>query len=183
MNLVELIAIVFSLWSVYLTIKLNILCWLVGIIGIAAYAVLFMNTHLYAQAILQIVFAGQSIYGWIYWNETKYEGPKFGMTPLQFCIHLIWVFLLTLVLWFVFDKYTDDPDPLLDGITTALSLFAMWLMTKKSDWCWLAWVMADIFFVIMFMNQQMYGSVLLYFIFMFLAIKGLIAWTKGTTTV
>ncbi len=178
----ELIAVLFSLISVILTIRVNIWCWLTGMIGILAYFILFVNEHLYAQAILQTIFICQSIYGWFYWGINNEKKPSFTITSLRFCIHMAIVFVVGLGVAFIFDNYTDDPAPITDAYTTVLSLLAMWYMTKKCVWSWLVWVIADILFVFMFMKQEMYWSAGLYFIFMVLAIKGLIEWTKNTTT-
>lgn len=178
----EIIAVIFSLLSVLLAIKIKVLNWPVGIIGILAYMVVFYNNHLYAQAALQIIFIGQSIYGWYYWNKNKTKHPSFIITPLRLLFDLLIVWVLTLILAICLKKHTNDPQPAFDAITTTLSILATWYMTKKCNYSWLIWIIVDIFFIFMFMFQEMYWSAGLYFIFMLLSIKGLLQWTKNTTT-
>lgn len=178
----EIIAVIFSLLSVILTIRTKVLCWPVGMVGILAYFIIFINEQLYAQAILQTIFIAQSIYGWIHWGLNTDKKPSFTITPLHLLFHLLIVWVLTLILTLILDKHTNDPQPAFDAITTLLSILATWYMIKKCSFSWLVWIIVDIFFVIMFMNQGMYWSAGLYFIFTILAIKGLIEWTKNTKT-
>lgn len=177
----EIIAVIFSLWSVYLAIKVNIWNWLIGLIGILAYFIIFAENHLYAQIVLQVIFFGQSIYGWVYWYNNKKKCPSFTITPLRLVIHLGVVGALTPVLAIIL-RSTNDPQPIFDAVTALLSILATWYMIKKCTFNWLVWCIADIFFVLMFINQKMYWSAGLYIIFALLSIKGIVQWMKDTTT-
>lgn len=179
--MIEVIAVIFSLLSVYLTVKMKVINWPVGIVGISAYFVLFYQQHLYAQAALQVIFITQSVYGWIVWR--KYKERELCFIPMSNLFRDLMVTLvLTCIMTFVLDKYTNNPQPALDSVTTLLSLLATWYMARKIIYNWLIWLLADVFFVIMFAEQKMYWSAGLYFIFMFLVIKGLTEWEKNTTT-
>jgi nicotinamide mononucleotide transporter len=179
--MIEIIAVVFSLLSVYLTIKMKVVNWPIGIIGIIAYLILFCQQHLYGQAVLQLIFIIQSIYGWIVWK--KYNERELCFIPMNtFLRHLMATIVLICVMTFVLGKYTDNPQPAFDSITTLFSLLATWYMAKKIIYNWLVWLMADIYFVLMFLEQKMYWSVGLYFILIFLVIKGLIEWGRNSTT-
>ena len=179
--MIEIIAVIFTLLSVYLTIKIKIINWPVGIIGILGYAILFFQQHLYAQLVLQVIFILQSIYGWIYWQRDKYNKVIF-IEPVKMIIHIIIIMILTPILSFFLKEYTNNPQPELDAVTTLLSLLATWYMAKKIIYNWLIWLLTDFFFVVMFMKQHMYWSVALYLFFIFLVIKGLIQWAKSITT-
>ena len=178
--MIEIIAVIFSLWSVYLAIKLNIWNWLVGIIGIVAYMVVFIENHLYAQTIVQIIFVGQSIYGWLYWKKNM--GPTVVYMTANVWFDLLVVLGLTIILAIFLEQYTNDPQPFLDTLTTLLSILATLYMTKKYSVSWVIWCLVDILFVYMFLEQKMYWSAGLYILFTILAINGLIQWTKNTST-
>ncbi len=177
----EIIAVIFSLWSVYLAIKVNTWNWPIGLIGILAYFILFAENHLYAQVVLQVIFFGLSVYGWIYWYENEDKKPSFRIKPLRLIIDLILVGVLTPILAIIL-RETNDPQPIFDAITTLLSILATWYMIKKCTFSWLVWCIANVFFVLMFINQRMYWSAGLYMIFALLSIKGVIQWMKDTTT-
>ncbi|QGM92410.1 hypothetical protein GIR35_15025 [Enterococcus faecalis] len=67
----EIIAVIFSLLSVYFCVKNNKLCWPMSIIGVSAYAALFLTESSYANFTLQFVFLAQSLYGWYFWNKKE----------------------------------------------------------------------------------------------------------------
>ena len=180
--MIEIVAVIFSFLSVYLTIKMKIINWPIGIIGISAYMVLFYQEHLYGQAALQIIFIGQSIYGWIVWRKYK-ERELCFISMNKVFRDLVITMVLVCIMTIVLDRYTDNPQPAFDSTTTLLSLLATWYMARKIIYNWLIWLLADCFFVLMFMEQKMYWSVGLYLIFMFLVIKGLTQWGKNTTMV
>lgn len=178
----EFIAVFLTLLCVILTIRSNVLCWPVSILSTTAYMYVFAQQHIYFQVVLQVIFIIQSIYGWIYWRANK-EIRISKTTWSNAAIHLTIILLLTVILSVSLRGKTDNPQLTLDILTSLLSLLGTWYLAKRNVFAWLIWVIADMFFVIMFMNQQMYWSVALYLILLGLAIKGLIQWTKNMTTV
>lgn len=180
--MIEIIAVVFTLACVILTIKSNIWCWPIGIVATMAYLYVFTEQNLYAQALLQIIFIVQSIYGWYYWDKNK-ETKSYFIPPERLIIDLFIILLLTILFSSILAAKTNNPEPAFDVITTLLSLLGTWYLAKKNRYGWFVYVVADIFFVVMFMNQHLYASAILYFVLMILAIKGLVQWTKDTDTV
>lgn len=69
--MIEIIAVIFSLISVWLTSKSSIWCWPTGIIGIIFYFILFYQSSEYCNMLLQFAFLFQSISGWINWNKKR----------------------------------------------------------------------------------------------------------------
>src|ERR1051325_9192672 len=67
LNIYEVLAVVFSLVCVLLTIKENIWQWSVGILGVVFYLFVFYQAKLYANMGLQAVFIALQIYGWYEW--------------------------------------------------------------------------------------------------------------------
>ena len=173
----ELIAVILTLICVILTIKSNILCWPFSIISSIAYMYVFGIQHIYFQFIVQIIFIIQSIHGWYYWYRVKdLRIEDDSVTNL--IIHLYWVFGLTVItLSFTYGK-TDNPVLILDILTTLLSLLGTWYLAVRNIFAWLVWVIADIFFCLMFIKQDMYWSFGLYFLLTILALKGFIQWQK-----
>lgn len=178
----EILAVILTLICVIITIKSHILCWPVGILASLAYMYVFYHEHFYFQFGLQIVFIGQSVYGWVYWGKNK-EITITNITLQTILKPLTIILFLTIILSVVLNNKTDNPDLTLDILTTLLSLLGMWYLAIKNVFGWLVFMMADIFFIIMFMNQEMYWSTGLYLILLVLATKGLTKWTKNIKTV
>lgn len=172
----EIIAVIFTLLSVYLTIRLNIWCWLTGIIGIIAYLYIFFTQHLYAQSILQLIFIIQSIYGWYYWD--KYKKMVYNTLSYKRILIDLSIVIILSIIFSIFLSKTNNPQPTLDIVTTLLSLLATWYMAKKIIFNWIIWIIADIFSIILFINQGLYYSSFLYIILMIMCINGIIVWNK-----
>ena len=67
MSTLEIIAVLFTLGCVALTARQNIWCWPVGIVGVIAFFLVFLEQKLYAETTLQVIFLLQSLYGWYNW--------------------------------------------------------------------------------------------------------------------
>ena len=173
----EIIAVLFTLISVYLTIKSNIWCWITGIIGILAYLYIFYTQQLYAQSVLQIVFIVQSIYGWIYWDFNEKIIYNW-IEPKKMILHLSTILVLTIILTLFLSK-GSDPQPALDILTSLLSILAMWYMSRKIIFHWIIWIITDLFLIIMFSHQNLFWSVALYFVLMVMCVNGLSTWDNS----
>jgi nicotinamide mononucleotide transporter len=177
-NLVEIVAVIFSLLSVVFAVKNNILTWPTAILGVGFYGLFFYQNHIWGNMVIQIPFLIQSIYGWLKW-EDKVETPKVEwLEKHDRNILAISSFLLTILITFTLIM-TGDKSPYFDGITTSLSLIAMALLATKKIDTWLYWIVADVLFVIFFLNEEDYLSAITYFVFLILAITGLKQWKKN----
>lgn len=179
--MIEIFAVILTLWCVYLTFKVDILCWPVGIASSIVYLYVFFAQHLYVGSLVEIIFIIQGIYGWYYWDKHR-EVPTFKVGPLDFIIHMICAGLLSIGLSTVLLN-TNNPQPFLDSLTTLLALLAGWYLSIKIIWAWLAFFIGNLFFVLMFVIQGMWPSAILYTILAIFAIKGLTEWSKNTKTV
>jgi len=195
MSIVEITAVVFSLLSVILTIKNNIWCWPVGIIGIIFYMILFyqhniFGTHTHTQhththththnMLLQTLFIVQSIFGWYNWNKpSKYPIKWLSGGSKE---SVLGITGLLIVLFSIIIKNKGGHSPYLDGTTTALSVVAMLLMAYRKIESWILWIIADIIFIIFFYINELYLSSGIYSVFLILAILGLFEWKKSIKT-
>lgn len=172
--MIEIAAVLFSLLSVYLGAKNNILTWPIGIIGIIFYFILFYNNSVMGNAYLQFLFILQSIFGWSKWGKERkilnLTNKQSNLT-ISLCIILSFTVIYTLYL-------SGCKNVMLDGITTSISIIALILMSYKKVNCWYYWIIVDIIFVIFFIKINLYLSAATYFIFLILAIYGLKEWKK-----
>ena len=75
MNLIELTGAVFGIFGVWLTVKENKWCFLVGIINVLITAYLVIELKLYADFLQQLVYFVLLIVGWINWNKNTNTEP------------------------------------------------------------------------------------------------------------
>ena len=181
MNLIEIIAVIFSLSSVIFAVKNNIYTWPTAIIGVTFYSIFFYQNHIWGNMILQIPFLIQSIYGWSKWDLIEDDKVEW-LEKNDRNILAISSFLLTTFITFILIM-SGDKSPYFDGITTSFSLIAMTLLAKKKIDTWLYWIIADILFIIFFLNEEQYLSSITYFVFLILAIIGLKQWKRNIKVV
>lgn len=173
--MIELIASLCILGSVYLTTKINIYSWLLNIIGCILYLIIFYENNLMGQVSLQIIFIVQTIFGWVYWKRDTIRYNVTNVTKKDIIIaNLILIIGFPIVLLF---------SQVLDGVITILSLIATYFLIKKYVESWYLWIFIDILSIYLFLSNGLYITTILYVILLFLAIKGLTIWKRNLRVV
>ncbi len=171
--IIEVIAVLFTLLSVYLTIKENILCWPLSIIGCLAYFLIFKEQNNYINMGLQVLFTIQSIYGVIVWGKSKPKISNISKKGIYYCI--IAMLLMSLLFYFISYHFFGD-DVIIDSITTSLSIIGTTLLSYKILQSWIVWSIVDLLYFLMFIDNQLYLSATLYILFLILTISGFKNW-------
>ena len=165
---------------VYLAARQHILNWPVAILSILAYMVLFYEYKLYGDAALQLYFLGTSIYGWYYWLKRKQSDAKpiVSLNRMEYAGIILLIIILSILLGIFLDTFTDTDVPYIDGICTAISFVAQFLMTRKVLQNWLLWIIADICYVPLYLYKNLALTAVLYTLFLVLAIMGFLDWQR-----
>jgi len=178
----ELVAVVFGVVSVLLSVKEHIWSWPTALINVALFTLLFYRTGLYSDMGLQVVYFVLSIYGWYEW---LYGGK--GRTELRVSRtpRRVWLALsgIAVAFWAV-DGYATShlPSvslPYVDAATATVSLVAQYLMTRKYLENWTLWIIIDVVYVGMFIYKGLYLTAGNYAIYLVLAVMGHLAWKKS----
>jgi nicotinamide mononucleotide transporter len=153
-----------------------------SIIGVSAYAILFLTQSSYANFTLQFVFLAQSLYGWYFWN--KKENTK-KITRIHFnqaILLLLLSIVIEIMTFWTITHFTKNPEAniIMDSASATLSIIALYLMSRKVLEHWLLWVIADIIFIVYFIHLELYLSSLLYVLFFILSINGYRSWRRIT---
>jgi nicotinamide mononucleotide transporter len=179
MDPLEIVAVVFGVMSVWLSTREHIASWPTALVNTALYFVVFARAGIYANMGLQVVYFGLSCYGWYAW---KYGGA--AHTPLVVTratrAHAILFIPIavgtTLVLGFTLSRWTDASLPWLDSATTAVSLIAQWMMTRKLLENWILWNVVNVVYVGMYFSLGLVPTALLYVGYLVLATLGFFSW-------
>ena len=178
MSLTAIIALISGTAGVWLTIKQNIWCWPVSLIAVVCSIVEFYDQKLFGDMSLQVVYFVLGIFGWFYWNKKKREVFLVQkINTKQFLILMVLTMLQAAVYYRLLIYFNGDR-PFLDSILTAASLTATYMMTKKWVENWLAWVLIDVAYVLLYCLKDMWLFALLYFLFAAMAFFGWIKWRK-----
>lgn len=180
---IEWFGVITGICCVYLAVKQNILNWPVSILSVLTYAYIFYQAKLYGDAILQLYFLATAVYGWYYWTggratSLKSTKPIVKITRKEWLIIcMIWLFA-SVMAGFLLSYYTDSDVPYIDGLCTVTSFIAQFLMTRKKLQNWLIWIFVDALYIPLYMHKNLLATALLYFVFLFIALKGYLDWKK-----
>jgi nicotinamide mononucleotide transporter len=158
--MLEIIAVIFTLLSVWFTRKQNILCWLTGMIGTGCYFFLFKQDQAWGNMYLQLIFIAQAIYGWVMWKKSD-EGDIALSEPIYLAI---WFSMCMTLFTFLcaLNLAIDANMTYLDMGTTSISIIAIALTAHKKLENWAYWALADFIYVIFFITTAHYWSAALY---------------------
>lgn len=184
-SLVEWLGTATGLAGVYLSIKEKVLAWPFFILCYGLYVWLSFGASLYAAMALNACFIPISIYGWVKWAKAEKARTAEEDLPitrlsvrgigLALCILL----LGTLVIGIALRSLTEGAMPFLDAFATTLSFMAQWLLGRKYIENWIAWLLADVAFIVLWGFQGYWVVVGMFAVFTVLAVQGLFSWKKA----
>jgi nicotinamide mononucleotide transporter len=204
-NYIEIFGAITGIIYVLLEIRQTIWLWPLGIITSGVYVWIFFTSKLYADMSLQAYYVVISVLGWYWWarkagkgrmgegeNGRKEEGetgrigeeerPVLQVTRLKLKtgIKLLVAFIiLYVIMWLVLSKLTDSPVPGWDAFLTSMSIIATWMLARKIYEHWFLWIVVNIVSVILYCTRGLYPTVVLYAVYGFMSIIGLIAWKRS----
>ena len=180
MNYLELIGAFFGLTGVWLTVKENKWCFLIGIINVLITAYLVFNLKLYADTLQQLAYFVLLISGWINWSKNNKETPlKISVLSSREQLQMTTFFVIGFVLLYsLLKNYTDAALPLWDSAGTALCFVAQYLVAKKKIENWYLWLAANVLYVIIYYIKGMEYYSILSAIYFIQAVAGLLQWRK-----
>ena len=154
----ELIAVIFGLAYLFFLIRERIICWLFGIISSLTSILLFYRTGLYSESTLYIYYVIVGVYGFIYWKKLNNKDKQFTVTDLTIRTYVFLIILgelLSLILGYIFDSYTNASSPYLDAHTTMFSFIASYLEVKKYLASWKFWMVINTATIILYIDKDL----------------------------
>jgi nicotinamide mononucleotide transporter len=181
----ETVGTAFGLASVYLQTREQIWNWPLGIVNVAIFFVIFWQSKLYADSVLQLYYLATGIYGWWAW---LHAGPNRTELRVVRATRRLWMVIIPVIavsgggLGFILDRYTDSPVPFLDALLTTTSFAAQWMITRKILENWIVWIAANIVYVPVLIARGLPVTAIQYAVFLVLAVMGYRSWKKSWTT-
>ena len=180
-SLLEVAAFISGLCSVWLTRRLHIANWPVGIVSCVCFGVLFIEAQLYADALLQVAFIVLGLYGWRLWAQARMQSgevPVSRATPLEVGVGLALAVTGTFAAAWLLGRFTDSPVPLPDAAILVLSLIATWAQARSRIECWLVWITVDVISIPLYWSRGLPLTAVLYGLFLLICVAGLLSWRK-----
>lgn len=178
----EWLGAVLGLWMVVCNARVHPLGWPLAMSSALLYGIVFLDSRLYGQAALQAVFIVMAAWGLWQWLRPPPVGqPALTPRPAPGAVKrlalwaalLLWGLLGTLLA-----QTTDNPAPYADALPTAGSLVATWLLARQYSENWLAWLVVNTAAVLLFMQQALWPTVMLYAVFTLMSAWGWWMWGR-----
>lgn len=180
----EAIGFVTGAWGVYLVVLENVWNWPIGVVSSGFYVVVFAEARLFGDAALNVLYVILGLLGWYWWlnGGRRGEGPRAelaisALSPIGFAAALGATAALTAGLTWYF-RSIRDAAPFLDALTTALSLVAQGLLTRKILENWIFWIVADAVYIPLYYSRGLALTSLLYALFLAMAVGGYLEWRR-----
>lgn len=188
--ILEATGAVLGLLYLWLEYKASIYLWFVGIIMPAIYIYIYYKGGLYADFGINIYYLLAGIYGLVVWSvagrRKGVAGSNSSVKELKISNisrkNLLYAVVAALVFWaviyFILTRFTDSTVPVADSFTTAVSMVAMWLLTRKYIEQWYAWSMVNSVSCVLYIHKDLYFTSVLYGIYFVATILGYAKWKK-----
>ncbi|MBE6338683.1 MAG: nicotinamide mononucleotide transporter [Lentimicrobiaceae bacterium] len=182
--IIEIVAVVTGLLSVWFSKKINVLVFPIGIISVLLYVFIFIKNELYANAGINFIYFLISVFGWWNWKRTNDKSLKSNgkdelkVTFLNGKENIIVYSLFTITFLSIVIFSNSVIATKLDYITSAAGLIAMMLTSLKKVENWIFYLFADIVLIPLCIYNGLYLTSLQYVAYTILAIMGLISWSK-----
>lgn len=185
MNSIDLLGATCSLLSTYYFIRLQNKAWFIGLVATSINGWLYWKKGIYADVMLEIIFALGMGYGWYQWRHAntkhkKKSAPQ-SISSLSFwqwtLLGITFVVMLS-AMYIVLMAYTDSTIAFLDALTVSLSLTAQWLMCKKNIMTWVLWFITDALYVFIYLSKELPFHSMLMTVYLILAVIGYVTWSK-----
>lgn len=177
----EVLAVAFILANVWLAVKVNIWTWPTGIVGVLLYLIVNWRAHLYANALLQILYFVLSIHGWWEWlhgGRNRSEREITRATAKVWIVTIVSGFAMTLPMYWLLVRTGSSSSPVMDAATTAYSVVGQVLLNLKYVENWIVWIAVDIVYVVIYVQQSLMLTAALYALFVVMCLKGYLDWRK-----
>ena len=176
----EIIGFLSGILGVWLTMKKNLWCFPIGLINVTLSLYLFFLQGLYADSLQQIVYIILLLYGWYTWNTTRSETqPPLVIGRLnskEIFFTLLIIAITTLLLGTTLAELTDAKLPFLDSFATSCAFIAQYFIAQKKIETWILWMIVNVIYVGIYLNNEMYLYVVLFSIYGILTVMGWNSW-------
>jgi nicotinamide mononucleotide transporter len=178
----EFLAFIFGIVSVYFARKENIWVYPTGLICTLITVYLLYQAQYFADMTMNVYYSIMSVYGWYKWSKKSTE-PDLEITRTttkeKIIGFLLFIFtmIITYLVYVFFDYKLEIPN-YIDIFTSGIFFTAMWFMALKKIENWTLWIIGDLIVIPLYGYRALGMLSLQYLIFTIMAIMAYIQWKK-----
>ena len=177
---IEIIGFVLGVCYLYYEYQASNWVWLFSLLMPMVSMYVYFSAGLYADFSINIYYLVASLYGLIIWRGTKRKkGAVISHIGIQTAILSTFAML---AIWFgiymLLVNFTNSTVPVMDALTTAISIVGTWMLAKKYIEQWFAWMSVDAIDVGLYLYKDIPFYATLYAIYTIVAYFGYRNWKK-----
>jgi nicotinamide mononucleotide transporter len=176
-SVAELLGFITGIWCVYLTVKISIWNFPIGLANNLFFLFIFAEAGLFADSALQVVYIVVTAFGWWAWLKLGPGKTELDVTnsPKALLWGLVGAVAATAIMLPVL-RSIHDTAPFWDAATTGLSLSAQTLLSLKKLQNWWLWMMADVIYIPLYVVKGLALTSGVYVVFLALCFAGYKQW-------
>jgi nicotinamide mononucleotide transporter len=185
-SLLEFLAVISGILSVWLSRVENIWVYPSGLINTIIYIYLSFKSSLIGEASVNFYYTVVSIYGWILWarkNERReyvlqitYSSRREWLQEIAFFGFFYGVVFVALA--YLKKGFAPLAIPWADAFASATAYTGMWLMARKKVESWMWWIATNIASIPLYFVKHYAFTSVYYLILLIMAVSGLIEWMR-----
>jgi nicotinamide mononucleotide transporter len=177
---VEIGANVFTAAAIFLAGRNSVHTWWLGIVGCSLFALLFYQSNLYAEVLLQAFFVGSGVIGWWKWTRGD-RGAPLSISHANFA-SLLWTvpvgIAATAAYGAMLHFYTNAYAPFFDSAVLVFSVIAQVLLIQRRVESWIFWLLVNTIAIPLYASRGLYLTAVLYGAFWINALVSWFRWRK-----
>ena len=183
MNTLDIIGATIGLLYIISEYRADRWFWPLSLIMSVFYAVIDFSAHYYANGAICCYNFVMSIYGLLVWrgvlqSRTREARPIISCPRKNTPWLLLAIAILTIALAWLLGYLKESHQPWIDGLTSAISIVGMYMVSQKWWQQWLCWMAVNPLMVYLFFVSGNYASAVLYVVFCIFCVFGIIRWRK-----
>jgi len=150
--------------SILLAGRNSVHTWWTGIAGCVLFAIVFTQSRLYADVVLQAFFLVTSAWGWWQWLHGD-RGASLAVTraaPAMLALSVIVGIAAALGYGALLYRFTDAYAPFVDSVVLVFSVIAQVLLMQRRVESWPFWLLVNSIAVPLYASRGLYLTSLLY---------------------
>jgi nicotinamide mononucleotide transporter len=190
-SLLEYIAVLAGIASVWFSRVENIWVYPTGLVNTIIYIFISVQYHLIGEASVNLYYSIMSVYGWILWSrkdaqqqhvlQIRFSSGKEWLQQLAF-FAVFYIGIFSALTWLKKD-FAPEAIPWGDAFASATAYTGMWLMARKKVESWYWWIATNIASIPLYFVKNLVFTSVYYLVLLVLAIGGLIEWKKRARAV